>query len=75
MQGIIRNYDPIRQMYIFCPLTKFFNVDESRPLIVPDEYIQPVQIPILEYTHNTNYNHKFYNLIQNTPHARILTKY
>ena len=31
LRGIIRNYDPIAQMYIFCPLTKIiFNVDESR---------------------------------------------
>ena len=45
MQGIIRNYDPIRQMYIFCPLTR----NESRPLIVSHEYIQSAEIPILEY--------------------------
>ena len=47
MQGIIRNYDPIRQMYIFCPMTRIFNVDETRPLIVPHEYIQPVEIKYL----------------------------
>ena len=29
-QGILRNYDPITQMYIFCPLTKTFNDEESR---------------------------------------------
>ena len=68
MQGIIQNYDPIRQMYIFCPLTRTFNVDESRPLIVPHEYIQTVEVLILEYIYNTNYNHKLYNLIQKTPH-------
>ena len=68
LQGIIRNYDPIRQMYTFCPLTRSFNVDESHPLIVPHENIPPVEIPILEYIHNIKYNHKFYNLIQNTPH-------
>ena len=28
-QGILRNYDPITQMYIFFPLTKTFNVEES----------------------------------------------
>ena len=28
-RGILRNYDPITQMYIFCPLTKTFNVEES----------------------------------------------
>ena len=39
MQGIIRNYDRIRQKYIFCSLTKCFTVEESRPLIVPHEHI------------------------------------
>ena len=68
MQGIIRNYDPIRQMYIFCPLKRTLNVDESRPLIIPYEYLQPVEIPILKYIHNNKYNHKLYNLIQNTRH-------
>ena len=29
-QGILRNYDPITQMYIFSTLTKTFNVEESR---------------------------------------------
>ena len=56
-QGILINYDPIRQIYIFCPLTRTFNVDESRPLTVPHEYIQPVEIPIIEYTHNIKHNH------------------
>ena len=55
-------------MYRFCPLTRAFSVDESHPLIVPHEYIQPVEIPILEYKHNTKNNHKLYSLIQNTPH-------
>ena len=68
MQGIIHKYDPIRQTYIFCPLTNIFNVDKSRPLIVPHEYLQPVEIPILEYVHIIKYNHKLYNLIQNTPY-------
>ena len=66
-QGILRNYDPITQMYIFCPLTKTFNDEESRPLIIPHEYIQPIEVPILEFSHNTKYNHKIYNLLQNTP--------
>ena len=52
-QGILGNYDPITQMYILCPLTKTFSIEESRPLIVPHEYIQPVEIPILEFIHNT----------------------
>ena len=68
LQGILRIYDPITQMYIICPLTKTFNEEESRPLIVPHEYIQPIEIPILEFIHNTKHNHKIYNLIQNTPH-------
>ena len=55
-------------MYIFCPLTKTFKVEESQPLIVPHEYIQPIEISILEFIHNTKYNHKLYNLIQNRPH-------
>ena len=66
MQGIIQNYDPIRQIYKFCPLTRTF-VDEPRPLIVPHEYIQPFEAPIPVYVHNTKYNHELYNLIQNTP--------
>ena len=68
LRGILRNYDPITQMYIFCTLTKTFNDEEARPLIVPHEYIQPIEVPILEFIHNTKYNHKIYNLIQNTPH-------
>ena len=68
LHGILRNYDPITQMYILCPLTKTFNDEESRPFISPHEFIQPIEIPILEFIHNTKYNHKIYNLIQNTPH-------
>ena len=45
-QRILRNYDSITQMYIFCPLTKTFNDKESRPLINPHEYIQPIEVPI-----------------------------
>ena len=55
-------------MSIFCPLTKTFNDENSRPLIIPHEYIQPIEVPILEFIHNTKHNHKIYNLIQNTPH-------
>ena len=73
LQGILRNYDRITQMYIFCPLTKTFNVDESHPLIVPHEFLQPVEIPLLEFIHNTIYNHKLFNLIQNTPYELSLT--
>ena len=67
-QGILRNYDPVTQMYTFCPLTKTFNDEESRPLVFPHEYIQPIEVLILEFIHNTKYNHKIYILIQNTPH-------
>ena len=55
-------------MYIFCPLTNTFNVEESRPLILPHEYIQPIDLPILEFIHNTKYNHKLFNPIQHTSH-------
>ena len=68
LQGTLRNYDPVTQMYIFCPLTKTFNDEETRSFIIPHEIIQPIEIPILEFIHNTKYNHKLYNLIQNTPH-------
>ena len=54
-------------MYIFCPLTKTFNDEEARPLIIPHEYIQSIEVPTSEFIQNTKYNHKNYNLIQNTP--------
>ena len=68
LHGILRDYDPITQMYIFCPITKTFNAEESRPFLIPHEFIQPIEIPILGFIHNTKYNHKLYNLIQNTPY-------
>ena len=68
LHGILRNYDPITQMYIFCLITKTFQDEESRPFIIPHEFIQPIEIPILEFIHNTKYIHELYNLIQNTPH-------
>ena len=68
LHGILRNYDPIHQMYIFCPIINAFQDKESRPFLVPHEFLQPIEIPILEFIHNTKYNHKLYNLIQNTPH-------
>ena len=68
LYGILRNYDPITQMYIFCPITKTFDAEESRPFLIPHEFIQPIEILILEFIHNTKYNHKIYNLIQNTPY-------
>ena len=72
--GILRNYDPVAQMYIFCPITTTFNDEELRPFIIPHEFIQPIEIPILEFIHNTKYNHKIYNLIQNTPHEFAVGK-
>ena len=63
LHGILCNYDPVTQMYIFCPITKTFNDEESRPFIIPHEFIQPIEIPILEFIHNIKYNHKIYNLI------------
>ena len=68
LHGNLRNYDPVTQVYIFCPITKTFNDEESRACIIPHEFIQPIEIPNLEFIHNTKYNHKIYNLIQNTPH-------
>ena len=68
LHGILRNYDPITQMYTFCPITKTFNAEESRPFLIPHEFVQPIEIPILEFIHNTKFNHKLYNLIQNTPY-------
>ena len=68
LHGILRNYDPITQMYIFCPITKTFNAEESRPFLIPHDFLQPIEIPILEFIHNTKFNHKLYNLIQNTPY-------
>ena len=57
LHGILRNYDPETQMYIFCPIMKTFNAEESRPFLIPHEFIQPIEIPILEFIHNTKYNH------------------
>ena len=68
LHGILRNYDPINQMYIFCPIINSFQDKESRPFLVPHDFLQPIEIPILEFIHNTEYNHKLYNLINNTPH-------
>ena len=68
LHGILRNYDPVHQMYIFCPIINAFQDEESRPFLIPHEFLQPIEIPILEFIHNTKYNHKLYNLIQKTPH-------
>ena len=68
LHGILRNYDPVHQMYIFCPITKIFQEEESRPFLIPHEFLQLIEIPILEFFQNNKHNHKFYNLIQHTPH-------
>ena len=36
---ILLSYDPVTQMYIFCPITKTFNAEESRPFLIPHEFI------------------------------------
>ena len=53
---------------MFCPITKTFQDEESRPFIIPHEFLQPIEIPILEFKHNTKFNNENFNLIQNTPH-------
>ena len=63
---ILQNYDPIRQTYIFCPLTISLDFKKSCPLIIPHEYKQPNEVHNLEYSHKTKHNHKLYNLIENT---------
>ena len=50
------------------PHQDFHQDEEARSLIFPHEYIQPIEVPILEFIYNIKYNHKIYNLIQNTPH-------
>ena len=55
-------------MYIFCPIRETFNDEESRPFVIPHEFIQPIEIPILEFIHKTKFNRKIYKLIQNTPY-------
>ena len=47
LHGILRNYDPVSQMYIICPITKTFNAEESRPFLIPNEFITPIEKPIL----------------------------
>ena len=59
-------------MRIFCPLTKTFIVEEFRQLIVPHEFLQPIEVPILEFIDKTKYNHKLFNLIQELKTIRAL---
>ena len=67
-QDILCNYDPVNQMYKFCPLTRTFNEEESRPLIVPHEFLQPIEVQNLDFIRNTKYNHKLFKLNQITPY-------
>ena len=48
-------------------------IEESLPIIIPYEYIQPVEIPPLENSHGTYFSHNFHNLIQNTQHKISVT--
>ena len=43
-------------------------IDECRPLIIPHEYLQLIEVRMLEYIHDFKYNHKLYNLTQDTSH-------
>ena len=61
-------------MYIFCPLTKSLDSEDSRSLINFHEYIQPIKVHTLKYIHKTKYNPKLNNLIQNTPYEFSLKK-
>ena len=36
--------------------------------MLPLEFIQPIEITLLDYIQYTKFNHKLYNLIQNTYH-------
>ena len=51
-------------MYNFCPLINNFPLDDSRPIILSNEYIQSVEISLLESIHIFKFNHKLCNLIQ-----------
>ena len=73
IKGILRT-TILRQMYIFCPLTKSLDIEDSRPLINFHEYIQPIKVHTLKYIHKTKYNPKLNNLIQNTPYEFSLKK-
>ena len=39
-------------------------------MIIPHEFLRPVEIPILEFIYNTRYNRKLYYLIQNTTYEQ-----
>ena len=68
-----RNYDPVCQMYIFFPKLDPFRIQESSPLIVPQEPVQPIEIPLLEKIRVIKLNRKIFNLIQHTSHNFSIT--
>ena len=37
--GLIRNYDPLKQVYLFTP-----NINHNRPIAIPQEYIHLIDI-------------------------------
>ena len=55
------------------PVIKSFDNEESRPLIIPQEHIQPIEVHILENNHKAKYNHKLCNLIERTSYDLALT--
>ena len=64
LHGILRKYDPVRQMYIFCPLTNSFLLGDSR--LSSSQYIHPIEIALQEKIHNCKFNQILYNLIQHS---------
>ena len=59
LRGILRNYDPVRKLSKFCHLTYTFTIEYPRSVIIPYEYNQPVELPILGNIHGTKFKHKF----------------
>ena len=68
LHGILRNYNPVREMYIFCPLTNTFPQEDARPIILPHESIQPIEVALLKNIPKMNLKHKLCSLTQNTNH-------
>ena len=49
-------------------LSNYFPLDDARPIIIPQEYIHPLEVALLENIHRIKFNYKSYNFIQNTNH-------
>ena len=49
--GSLRNYDPVRQMFNFCFLANNFLLEDSRPIFILHEKIQPVEVTLLINIH------------------------